>query len=221
MPTFGLISEGITDQIIIENILFGIFGEDYVATFLEPLRDASDEDKMTISGNWTKVIDYLMKADKIESALVFSDFIIIHIDTDVSAEFGIQHNSSKENRSLTPTELIAYAKANLISRIAPALYKRISSKIIFAIAVHSTECWLLPLWETQKAKQAQIANCLDRINNAIQPKLKFTIGKKEVAYYRKLSDPFAKAKVLKEKYKLNPSLRVFVEELVSIAKTPS
>ena len=50
-------------------------------------------------------------------------------------------------------------------------YKQKKENIIFAICVHSTECWLLPLVYTDKRKEHTI-NCLNALNNAIKKKYK-------------------------------------------------
>jgi len=58
MVTFGLICEGITDQIVIENILVGFFNNPDIEVFaLQPLRDATDENLATTHANWHKVFD--------------------------------------------------------------------------------------------------------------------------------------------------------------------
>ncbi len=46
MPTFALVTEGLTDQIILEEILFGFFDDpDLVINSLQPLRDATDANR--------------------------------------------------------------------------------------------------------------------------------------------------------------------------------
>lgn len=47
MTTFGLITEGLTDQIVIENILSGYFNtNDLIVNPLQPERDKDNEDKL-------------------------------------------------------------------------------------------------------------------------------------------------------------------------------
>ena len=74
---FGIISEGPTDQLVLEHILFGFFEDkDLPITPLQP--------KAGESGNWDKVFNY-RKSDDFKEALtsVYGvDSIIIQIDTD-------------------------------------------------------------------------------------------------------------------------------------------
>ena len=58
MATFGLVAEGVTDHVVLENILIGYFNDpDLVVRPLQPLRDATD----TLSesfGGWYNVFEY-------------------------------------------------------------------------------------------------------------------------------------------------------------------
>lgn len=56
MTTFGLIAEGITDQVVIENILIGYFNNpDIIVNPLLPLRDETDKNRVDNYSNWLKV----------------------------------------------------------------------------------------------------------------------------------------------------------------------
>ena len=46
MASFALITEGITDQAVLENILTGLYGEDVEVNPLQPLRDATDTSRV-------------------------------------------------------------------------------------------------------------------------------------------------------------------------------
>ena len=80
MPTIGVIAEGPTDQTVIENILLGYFEEsddDTDIRFVQPSRPLGED-----PGGWGLVFKSLERKDH-EGALQFSDFLVIHIDTDV------------------------------------------------------------------------------------------------------------------------------------------
>jgi hypothetical protein len=85
MVTFGLISEGITDQIVLENILGGFFNTaDILVKALQPLRDKTDENRMQETGNWHKVLTYC-QSEAFREALTTNGadyYIIIQLDTD-------------------------------------------------------------------------------------------------------------------------------------------
>lgn len=212
----GLVGEGITDQIVLESLLYGFFGDgDLQVKHLEPLRDSTNSDRMEIPGNWVKVLDYCKDFGRLADALEFNDFIVIQIDTDVRGEFGVAVNGP-DGQPWEVGNLIEEVKLHLSSLMDPDLYEWAKSKILFAIAVHSIECWLLPLWEPQEKKQAVTDNCFKKLATITQKdkkKMGFYLDAKNPAFYRKLSQPFKKDKVLKRAYRKNPSLTVFIEEL--------
>ena len=85
MPSFALITEGITDQIVIENILYGFVGDlEIDINPLQPLRDETDENRASNFGNWHKVLEYC-SSDRFKNALQFNDFIVVQIDTDAKS----------------------------------------------------------------------------------------------------------------------------------------
>ena len=85
-------------------------------------------------------------------------------------------------------------------------------RIIFAISVHSIECWLLPIYfNTQHQKAGKITGCLDTLNKILIKQEGFSIHEKEAAYYVKIAKKLRKQ--INDIYTLNPSLRIFVENI--------
>ncbi len=86
MVRFGSVSEGITDQIVLQNILSGYFNTaDIVVDALQPTRDATDNNKMANAGNWHKVMEYC-RSQYFREALTTNGedyYLIIQLDTDV------------------------------------------------------------------------------------------------------------------------------------------
>ncbi len=213
--TFGLITEGLTDQIVIENILSGYFNTNDLSVHpLQPERD-KDNDNKSGHGGWTLVFEYC-KSEDFKKAFQFNKYVIIHIDTDVLDGYeGISYHD--KNGELSPEQLIEKVKEKFKSGIGEVFYSDHSHRIIFAIAVDSTECWLLPLYYKEESKQQKITGCLRALNDAINKKKKFTIDKnaKNPDYYRIVSDPYSKHKKLMKNYQNNPSLNSFIEEIES------
>lgn len=210
MISFGLITEGLTDQIVIENILAGYFNSpDLDVQPLQPERDKDNQNKSQYGG-WTLVFDYCKSKDFRES-FQFIDYIIIQIDTDVSEDYHIAHQN--ENGEFTPQHLIAKVIEKFRGAIGEDFYSQNQQKIVFAISVHSLECWLLPLYYTDKKKKAKSKNCLDTLNQALSKKHDFTIDAKNPDYYREISKQYVKHTVLMKHYEDNPSLKTFIEEI--------
>ena len=214
MISFGLITEGLTDQIVIENILAGFFNSPNIeVTPLQPKRNKDNQNKSQ-SGGWTLVFDYC-HSKKFQESFRFLDYIIIQIDTDVSEDYNIAHQH--EDGEFTPQQLIEKVIEKFRDAIGENFYNTNQQKILFAISVHSLECWLLPLYYTDKKKQAKVKNCLDTLNLQLAKKHKFTIdpNAKNPEYYREFSKQYSKHKVLMKHYKDNPSLKNFIEEIQS------
>jgi hypothetical protein len=214
MVKFGLITEGITDQIVIENILVGYFDNpDIIVNPLQPLRDETDKNRTANGGGWTLVFEHC-RSEKFEDAFDANQYVIIQIDTDTSGEIGyeISNTDVETEREFTPEELIEKVCQKLKDLVGNDVYNAYAERIIFAIAVHSTECWLLPLYYTDKNK-SETKGCLNRLNRELIKKEKFTISAKDTAYYEFVSSKYCKHKTLMSKYKHNPSLKIFIEEL--------
>jgi hypothetical protein len=218
MNTFGLIAEGITDQIVIENILVGYFNNpDIDVNFLQPLRDETGSDRAENYGGWSQVIDYC-QSRKFRNAFRFNQYIIIQIDTDVSQDWNAPYTVSHrdENGELTPEKLIEKVIEMLVGLIEEDFYQQHQERIIFAISVHSIECWFLPLYYSDN-KKAKITGCLESLNRELAKKEKFTIdaNAKKPKYYRTISKKYIKQKILMKHYSDNPSLKTFIQFLDS------
>lgn len=90
------------------------------------------------------------------------------------------------------------------------------TKILFAVAVDEIECWLLPIFFTNKSASAT-NNCLFKLNQQLGSRNEKTINpnNKSVRQYDGLSNDFCKPKKLAAASQKNPSLGLFVENLKS------
>jgi glycerophosphoryl diester phosphodiesterase len=67
---------------------------------------------------------------------------------------------------------------------------------------------------SQKIKAAKTESCITTLNDGLQKAgHKFYINAKDPNYYREASEPLRKHRQLIKYYDLNPSLRVFIEDL--------
>lgn len=213
--TFRLIAEGKTDLYVIENILVGLLGEDNIDVIdLSPLRKAKAGESFS---NWEKVLEYCTQAE-FAQAFQTEGFIIIQIDTDVSEQKGFDVLKYRGNaeKELTINGLIEKVKEKIIEKITKEVYEQHKDRIIFAIAINSIECWLLPLYFEKESDKSQILNCFDRLNKGLAKKNLKTISvNKDPFSYNDLSLPYTKSKILQNCYTENPSLQIFVEEVKS------
>jgi hypothetical protein len=227
---FGMVAEGQTDFAILENVLEGYFKKSEIEIdfrYLQPDPDATDE---TNFGNWYNVLKYCEHknfVDIFEDSLSPIDYVVIQIDTDVSEEphYGVSKRDSAGN-ILIPEQLIKSVKAKIESFISTAFFEKskedslkrniqsFKDKILFAIAVDSTECWLLPLYS--KKNKGKTTSCYDTLVKEIKGAIRLNKTYKD---YQKASKEFTKHKTFNEKYNQNPSLKVFIESLNKIFQT--
>ncbi len=215
MNKFALITEGVTDQIVIDNILSGFFDtNDIDINSLQPPFDETDKNRLASYGGWTLVLDYCAST-KFKEVFQYNEYIIIQIDTDVSEEshFDIPHRDD-QGKELTVNDLIQRVRAKFRALIGENFLDNHEKRILFAISVHSVECWLLPIYYTDTRK-SKIVNCLDTLNRQLQKKENFSIDRdaKNIDYYEIIAKQYRKQKTLIKLYKENPSLRIFIEEI--------
>ena len=214
--TFAGVTEGLTDQIVIGNILDGYFNSDLDVNWLQPIRDTTDANKSSNYGGWSQVLEYC-RSPNFKEAFQFNEYIIVQIDTDVSDTADVPENyrvpHRDENGEFSSEQLIEKVIEKLKSEIGEDFYGQYKDQIIFAIAVHSTECWLLPLYYNDN-KKSKIIHCLDTLNQALT-KEGFAIDpkNKNPEYYRSISHKYCKHKTLANSYKKNPSFKIFIEEI--------
>lgn len=222
---FGIASEGVTDQVIIQNVLCGYFDSVYdleqEITFVQPHKDASDEQDIRGYGSWTSLFSYL-KDRRFREDVINMEFLIIQIDTDVCEEIGFDVcRVDSSNNELSIAELVDKVLERLILQISledPNFYGLFSEKIIFAICVDSIECWLYKHYETdtRKTKVTKIKNCAGSLNNVILKTYKKLSAKKCAKEYEKLSKPFRKKKIINQIVNLDNSFDIFIRNLHNI-----
>ena len=168
MPSFALVTEGITDQIVIENILFGFFDDPNIdINPLQPLRDETDRNRAITPGNWHKVLEYC-SSEEFRSAFQFNDYVIVQIDTDVAADYGVS-GRNEEGIEFSDEEMYRRVREKLIAQIGPEFYDNYAIRILFAVSVQSIECWLLPLFFIDN-KKSKTVNCLNTLNQGLKTK---------------------------------------------------
>jgi hypothetical protein len=216
MTTFGIIAEGHTDQLVIEHVLLGFFADQDIepeVNYLQPPRNIDSGD--TPPAGWTLVFQHL-EAGGHRKALQANDYLIVHIDTDVCDEVGFDVPRRCEGRELNCDELADAVTARLQAQMGPEFVAAHGQRVLFAVAVNATECWLLPLVSPTKA--TKIAGCLSAANLALRKAgndpLSAADGRqKSPRCYRQVAAAYKKKKVLDKAGRQNPSLARFLDAL--------
>jgi len=215
-PSFALVTEGITDQKVIENILVGFFDDpDIDIRPLQPLRDETDNNRAITLGNWYKVLEYC-SSEEFQGAFQFNDYVIVQIDTDVAADYGVS-DRDEAGSEFSDQDMYERVREKLIAQIDPKFYANYHYRILFAVSVQSIECWLLPLFFTD-SKKSKTINCLGTLNQGLKTKKLYSIDpkSKNPRYYEGVSAEYTKHKKLISLHTSNLSLEAFVHELEAI-----
>jgi hypothetical protein len=139
-------------------------------------------------------------------------YLIIHIDTDVSQDYGIAAvTSSKAAMAGLREQVIAKVKS-WMSHYTPG------GPIFYGIAIKSIDAWVLAIFDGNKDETGLLHHPKDRLDKAINSKIsererKKLSAKKTFDRYSQLSKDFRKGKNLKKYAEQNESLRLFMEGL--------
>ena len=212
MAKFALACEGVTDQIVIENILCGFY-EDYedLDEEIQPLQppyDITTQKQMEGEfGGWEMLFKYLSEK-RFRDDVLNSEYIIIQVDTDISEHI----NFNVSHQGLSIKELIEKVIERLIEQIdsKKKFYEFHKEKIIFAISVHSLECWILPIYKNYKNEK--ISGCFETLKRESK-KIKVS---KTRRIYDELSKDFLKYKKLMKIVSKNSSFQIFINSLPHI-----
>lgn len=218
---FGIASEGATDQAVIENILCGFFENldlDEEISFLQPPLDLTSL-KQADFGGWELLIKYI-NSTRFKEDVLNCEYIIFHLDSDITftEKFPVSY-VDENNVELSASDLVAKIKKQLTEIMRDYdsdFFQKNSDKVIFSIAVHSIECWLLTYLsgaESTKIKTKNCANSLFAFLRKSKGLCKNFQIKKEFRLYDHLSRNFRRKKVIDELKANETSFRLFIEEL--------
>jgi len=213
MNKFGIVGEGYTDKVVIENILRGFFTEQNLDDEINPLPESD-------KGGWDVICKYLASRD-FRSDVSNHEILILQIDTDIttkaedSIKFGVSHRDVQGNE-LTVEELFTKVKNKLIMEInsgKSGFYNLYANKIIFAISVHSTECWLVAAHIPAKIT---IHDC-DKVLLAEKLPNNIQFSKKQSSRcHEKLSQFFLISDNINIVAQKSPSFNLFIQQLHNI-----
>ena len=209
MAKFGLATEGITDQIVIENILCGFYNDyedldNEIQPFQPPYDETTRKQKEDEFGGWEMLLEYLGEK-RFRDDVLNSEYTIIQIDTDICDH--LNFDVPKDTSCITT--FIENIKVRLILSIDKneLFYEINKEKIIFAISVHSLECWLLPIYKDMRNEKKN--NCF----KDLQRECKDIKVEKNYQIYDTLSKPLLKNKDLLKIASKNSSFDIFIKGL--------
>lgn len=212
MVTFALIAEGKTDIAVIESILYSVYTDNYRINPVMPLMDATDtyRNAPEYFSNWQLVLTYLA-TNQIRLALAANDYLIVHIDTDLGEHPNFGLEISKFGITNDILTIVNSCKQILLSKLDAELTDSERDRIIFAIPVLTTECWLIGLYDLKhQHKPNTINNCEARLHIAVNRSIKIV---KTYDGYLKLSRNFMKSKITRQVSARVECLNLFLSAL--------
>ena len=143
MKTLAIVSEGITDQIVLEKLLFECIEfqcADPAFNYAQPRRDLTHSHAAP-HGGWNLVLEYCETS--LLDALQTNDFVVIQIDTDCGDDVGYNLNIAPGGVEKNSVQLVKDAITIISERIGSEIIHDHGERLIFAISIHSIESWLV------------------------------------------------------------------------------
>lgn len=191
---FNIVAEGNTDFRVLRTIIESII-DGAVVNILVPSVDAYSHKTVGRAG-WENVVDYL-KSNLLVDALDYSDYLVIQIDTDECEHINYNACSitlAEEDMKLF-YETIKSKIIEWINSYCPNTYEQYQDKIIFAICIHSLECWLLGLYVKQnELSRIKIHSGFDHLNRALSRHNLCLSETKDPNQYEEIARPFRRRK---------------------------
>lgn len=165
---FTLITEGVSENRIIKQIISKYFKDEEI--FFRDAQPQIVNDKQETVGGWNEVLKYCERTADLKEIFINSDFLVIQIDTDMceTAPFNVRHLDA-DNKLKTLESLYEDVVEKLKSLIIEEILNVNDNNIIFAICVHSIECWLMPL-QFLNHHITDTRNCLPTLNKELRRK---------------------------------------------------
>ena len=215
----GVVSDGVSDYYVLKHIVSRYLKEQDVYTI--PLNPKQDKGKQVGFSGWQGVLNYISGMDEknlfVEALKEECEYVVVQIDTDCCAEYGVEHQTDDL------TVLWKNVYENLVNRI-PADFDK--SKLIFAISIDETECWLVPFIDTNKKNCENIDRCVNLVNKGIKkqdlfidPDNKNSDGAKSAYDY--ILKQKKKPKDIKECSEFNYGFKKLIEQLDEISAKES
>lgn len=211
---FGLICEGVTDFHVLKHVIQAYFEEGQFRPIQPNLDETHKKTAEDSFGGWGLVSAYL-KSDHLEQTLADMDYVVVQIDTDVCEKkhFDVSPIGLADTDHQAFYEQIKLKLIEWMDSYEDDTYDYYKDKIIFAISIHSLECWLLAYHDSSN-KKCKIKGCESALNIFLGKKGKSI--SKNAQDYIEYSKDFKKSKNHKGVIAKSDSFRIFVEQLASI-----
>lgn len=168
MASFAIICEGISENLSLHAIVEKMRQTDTYFADIQPRTEISHSHVVQEgSGGWPEVLSHC-NTDVFRRALQNNDYLIVQVDTDRCDElyFGIK-KVDDNNKPRPDAEVYNDIIARLLQEVDKEFYEENKERIIFAICFDEIECWLLPLFYTDK-RACATTGCIGKLNQELR-----------------------------------------------------
>ncbi len=222
----GIIAEGHADQFVLRNMLYAFDIEKDNIRFLRP-ELASDETELNNKkqkqvfdnedstrdfGSWTNVKNDCESkhpfAIFFNSPLATEKLMIVQLDTDTCAQYGVQELFNPKN--INDFQAL---RQRVIDKIDEWLEGKYKEKILYAICIRQMDAWVLTLYANPNDKDTGLIAIPKNELNSLKTYQKVKSYKQIRRRYEIMSEDFSNKKKLKKAIEHNQSLKDFVNSI--------
>lgn len=165
MRTVALICEGVSEIKMLTYIIEKYLGDNFV---VNPIQPPLHGGKQTAFGGWYQVLEHC-ETEIVNTALATNDYLVVQIDTDTCTQKGYDVNIDDESGNrIDDSVLYARVVERLKKNISADTLNKHHDRILYAICINETECWLLPvLYPNDTKMRCATNNCIFKINKVL------------------------------------------------------
>lgn len=215
---FAMITEGVSENRILTYIIQRYLGDSAIINTIQPEIQGG---KQASSGGWTEVLSH-MNDDVVNNVMSVNDYLVVQIDSDTCSQRGYDVDDKDENgQRVSDEELCKRIKARLIKKLSEPIKTKYFDRIIFAICINETECWLLPVvWKDDPKRRCRTSNCIHTLDEGLK---KSSMGYippkgKNGPEARAVYDKILKKKDIPEIAQYNVGFKNFIAQLDKLKK---
>lgn len=170
MKTIALICEGVSETKILTYIINRYLGDGVVVNPIQPsLKTVHGQQKQASEGGWLQVLNHCSD-DIVQDIMAANDYLVIQIDTDTCTQANYEVDIYDDNHQKVSDDILYERVCARIERdISTEVWNKYAGRILFAVCINETECWLLPLYyENDAKKRCATTNCIFILNQKLQ-----------------------------------------------------
>ena len=170
MASIALICEGVSEIKILSYIINRYIGDEVVVNAIQPsLKIVHGQEKQDEDGGWLQVLNHCTD-EVVKDVMASNEYLVIQIDTDACIQTNYNVDIYDENHNkVADNTLYERVITRLKLNISEEIWSNYSDRILFAICINETECWLLPLYyENDAKKRCATNNCIYILNQKLQ-----------------------------------------------------